>query len=296
MLLHTKRTRELGVAIYVASIVLLVADGFTAAQTIELPQQSPVASSVSDQIVAESPERSEQAKENEPLNLKAVDGKTYSMLVGASQRFECEFRIPELVTDDPAVTTVTPLSPTEVQVTASAAGRTSVTFKGEHDEEVTIEIEVTPDVGELSRALKRHFPNSKIDVKALAPQLVLLKGRTTSDQMANVLEVAKDYFPHVTNQLKIEGELSHVAMQIRSYEVDSKKLRALKVSKTLSGEEKNVSRIVELLTEPDSEDELVRAKGSFVKVFRDTKPLLAMLEKSGAKHRGRVEGKANVGC
>jgi len=303
MFVNTKQTRKLGAAIYVASIVLLVAVGFTAAQTNEPPKQSPVESVVADQepvvssiperIVTESPEKLEQSQEDKPskslvkksaetatANLKPLDGETYSMLAGATLRFECEFRIPQILVHDPAVVGVTPLSPTEVLVTASAPGFASVTFKGEHDEEVTIEIKVKTNVEKLSRSLSLYFPNSKIEVEAFTdPNLVLLKGRTTAAQMASVIAHVKDHFPRVINQLKTESELSHVAMQIRSYEVDSKKLQAIGIFNTVAGEKMNVSRIVELLTEPDSKDEIVRAKGRFVKVFRDTKRLLAILEK-----------------
>ena len=117
------------------------------------------------------------------------------IVVGASQRMKFPYKIPELLVESPDIVKATPVSPTEILISALKPGLTNVTVSDPERNLQTITIHVTADTRKLEAALVRHFPDSQIKVHALQTGVILKGSVARAEDINTVMTIATDYFP-----------------------------------------------------------------------------------------------------
>ena len=161
------------------------------------------------------------------------------IVVGASQRMKFPYKIPELLVESPDIVKATPVSPTEILISALKPGLTNVTVSDPERNLQTITIHVTADTRKLEAALVRHFPDSQIKVHALQTGVILKGSVARAEDINTVMTIARDYFPTtVINQLAVDGS-QLVAIKVKVYEVNRTKLRTLGIDWAIFGSDVN---------------------------------------------------------
>ncbi len=151
------------------------------------------------------------------------------IIVGTSRRLRFDYKIPEVMVENPDIVKVNPVGANEILVTGLKPGLSTVTVSDTERNLQTITVHVGVDVRKLEHLFKQHFPGSAVSVHPLETG-VLLKGYVSkAAHMENVVAVARDYFPStVINQIQIDGS-QLVAIKVKVYEVSRTKLRKLGV-------------------------------------------------------------------
>ena len=137
-------------------------------------------------------------------------------------------KIPRVQVNNPELLTVTPLSATQVQVSAKEAGVTQVNLWDEDGGIHTVDVYIYGDVRELEYALQTQFPNSSIKVYRYSQSLVLTGFIDRPDYVDPIRQLAEDYAPKVINNISVGG-VQQVLLKIKIYEVARNKLRELGV-------------------------------------------------------------------
>ena len=137
-------------------------------------------------------------------------------------------KIPKVQVNNPELLAVTPLSATEIQVSAKKAGVTQVNLWDEDGEIHTVDVYIYGDVRELEHALKTQFPNSSVKVYRYSQSLVLTGFIDRPDYVDPIRQLAEDYAPKVINNIAVGG-VQQVLLKVKIYEVSRTKLRKLGV-------------------------------------------------------------------
>lgn len=166
-----------------------------------------------------------------------VSAQTVELSQGGSRRLKFDFRVPELLVENPDVIKATPVSPTEILVSGLKPGVSALTVSDPDRNLHVINVHVTVDVRKLQRAIATHFPDSSISVHALQTGVMLNGHVARSGDINNVMLVARDYFPsNVINRLQVGGGQT-VSIQVKVYEVSRTKLRELGVDWSVFGQD-----------------------------------------------------------
>ena len=137
-------------------------------------------------------------------------------------------KIPRVQVNNPELLSVTPLSSTQVQVSAKQAGVTQVNLWDEDGDVHTVDVYIYGDVRELEYALKTQFPNSSVKVYRYSQSLVLTGFIDRPDYVDPIRQIAEDYAPKVINNIAVGG-VQQVLLKVKIYEVSRTKLRELGV-------------------------------------------------------------------
>lgn len=137
-------------------------------------------------------------------------------------------KIPRVQVNNPELLSVTPLSATQVQVSAKQAGVTQVNLWDEDGEVHSVDVFIYGDVRELEYALKTQFPNSSVKVYRYSQSLVLTGYIDRPDYVDPIRQLAEDYAPKVINNIAVGG-VQQVLLKVKIYEVSRNKLRELGV-------------------------------------------------------------------
>lgn len=137
-------------------------------------------------------------------------------------------KIPKVQVNNPELLAVTPLSATEIQISAKKAGVTQVNLWDEDGEIHTVDVFIYGDVRELEHALATQFPNSSIRVYRYSQSLVLTGFIDRPDYVDPIRQLAEDYAPKVINNIAVGG-VQQVLLKVKIYEVSRTKLRKLGV-------------------------------------------------------------------
>ena len=86
------------------------------------------------------------------------------MTVNTSRRLVLGQPIPEAQVNNPDILELTPLSPSEVQISAKATGVTQVILWGKDEKAYTVDVIVYADAQELILTLKNQFPRASLKV------------------------------------------------------------------------------------------------------------------------------------
>jgi pilus assembly protein CpaC len=174
---------------------------------------------------------------------------TIELSQGGSRRLKFDFKVPELLVENPEVIKATPVSPNEILVSGLKPGVSALTVSDADRNLHVINVHVTVDVRKLQRAISTHFPESSVTVHALQTGVVLKGNVARTGDVNNVMLVARDYFPtNVINQMKVGGGQT-VAIQVKVYEVSRTKLRELGIDWSVIGTNTNiVSGFSDLIT------------------------------------------------
>ena len=148
------------------------------------------------------------------------------LIVGTSRNIRFDYKISEVLVENPDVLTAAAPSPNEIRLTGMKPGASSLTVKGADGNQQVIVVNVTADVRRLQAALATFFPDCSIKILALNEGVILGGNVAQTDQVEKIIAVAEDYFPNVVNQLQVDGP-QLVATKVRVYEVSRTKARNL---------------------------------------------------------------------
>ena len=159
------------------------------------------------------------------------------VIAGNSRRIRFDYKVPELLVENPEIVKATPISPSEILITGVKPGLSTVTVSDPDKKLQTITVNVTADVRRLEAAIRTYFPDCSIKVHALQTGVIVAGMVTQTDQVGKVMAVAQDYFPsNVINQLQVDTA-QLVAIKVKVYEVSRTKLRKLGVDWALLGQQ-----------------------------------------------------------
>jgi len=101
--------------------------------------------------------------------------------------------IPRVQVNNPELLAVTPLSATQVQVSAKKAGVTQVNLWDEDGNIHTVDVLIYGDARELEVALQTQFPHSSIKVYRYSEALVLKGFVDQPEYVSQIMRLAEDY-------------------------------------------------------------------------------------------------------
>jgi pilus assembly protein CpaC len=177
------------------------------------------------------------------------------LIAGTSRRLKFEYKVPELMIENPEVISATPVAPNEILISGLKPGVSTITVSDANKNLQTIRIHVTVDTRQLEMAFRTHFPDSEIKVHALQTGVLLGGNVARADQVSNIMSVARDFFPTgVVNQMQVNGS-QNIAIKVKIYEVARSKLRNVGIDWQVFGSRFNVvNSVSDLITNFTSDD------------------------------------------
>ncbi|MGI9455245.1 MAG: type II and III secretion system protein family protein [Aeoliella sp.] len=150
------------------------------------------------------------------------------MTSNSSRILTLDMDIPRVQVNNPELVAVTPLSATQIQVSAKKPGVTQINLWDKDQKIHTVDVIIYGDVRELEFALKTQFPNSTVNVKKFSQSLMLTGFVESPDHVSPIMRLAEDYAPKVINNLEVGG-VQQVLLRVQLFEVSRTKLRRLGV-------------------------------------------------------------------
>ncbi len=135
-------------------------------------------------------------------------------------------KIPQAQVNNPEILDLTPLSPTQVQVSAKTAGVTQINLWGEDQKLFTIDVIVYGDAQELKMLLRSQFPNSALTVIPVASSVLISGFVDKPEHIDRIIRIAEEYYPKVINNMTVGG-VQTVLLHVKVMEVSRTKLRRL---------------------------------------------------------------------
>ncbi|MCA8985703.1 MAG: pilus assembly protein N-terminal domain-containing protein [Planctomycetaceae bacterium] len=143
-----------------------------------------------------------------------------------SRVIELEKRITRVDGFDPAILTVSALSPHRIRVQAVSAGVTTLVLVDEFDKPYTIEVFIEGDVRYLQSYINRFFPDSSVNAVKVKDSVVLRGVVADPSHISQITEVAEQFFPKVINHMQF-GAANQVRLQVRIMEAQRSRIRQL---------------------------------------------------------------------
>jgi len=135
----------------------------------------------------------------------------------------------ELSVANPAIADIATLSERTIYVLGRAPGRTTLTLLGADGRLISnVEVQVTPDVGELKERLSELLPGEPISVRTANDGIVLAGTVSSSARVSRALDIANRYAPDRVLNLMVVGGTQQVMLKVRFAEMQRS------VSKSLS--------------------------------------------------------------
>ncbi len=148
------------------------------------------------------------------------------MTVNTSRILTMDQKIPQAQVNNPEILELTPLSPTQIQISAKATGVTQINLWGEDKKVSTIDVIVLGDVRELQLILQTTFPNAALKVTPVASSVMISGFVDKPEHVGRIIQVAEQYYPKVINNMTIGG-CQQVLLHVKVMEVSRTKLRQL---------------------------------------------------------------------
>jgi pilus assembly protein CpaC len=142
--------------------------------------------------------------------------------------------IPRVQVNNPELLAVTPLSATQVQISAKKAGVTQVNLWDEEGNIHTVDVLIYGDARELQVALQTQFPHSSIKVYRYSESLVLNGFVDRPDHVGPIMRLAEDYAPKVINNISVGG-VQQILLKVKVMEISRTKARTLGVDWAFAG-------------------------------------------------------------
>ncbi len=134
--------------------------------------------------------------------------------------------IPRVQVNNPELLSVTPLSATQVQISAKKPGVTQVNLWDADGGIHSVDVQIFGDARELMLALQTQFPNASIKVYRYSESLVLTGFVDRPDHISSIMQLAQDYAPKVIDNITVGG-VQQVLLKVKVMEVSRTKLRRL---------------------------------------------------------------------
>jgi len=148
------------------------------------------------------------------------------MTVNTSRIVTLGQKIPQMQVNNPDILALTPLSPTQIQISAKSTGVTQVNLWGADKKVYTINVIVFGDAQELDMVLRTQFPNAALKVLPVVNG-VLISGYVDKPQHIDlIVRIAEEYYPKVINNITVGG-VQQVLLHVKVMEVSRTKLRRL---------------------------------------------------------------------
>jgi pilus assembly protein CpaC len=148
------------------------------------------------------------------------------MTVHTSRILAMEQKIPQAQVNNPDILELTPLSPTQIQVSAKTAGVTQINLWGEDQKLFTVDVIVYGDVRELEMVLRSAFPNAALKIVPVANSVMISGFVDQPDHVERITRIAEEYYPKVINNMVVGG-CQQVLLHVKVMEVSRTKLRRL---------------------------------------------------------------------
>src|SRR3954463_7708735 len=150
------------------------------------------------------------------------------LTTNSSRILTLDKNIPRVQVNNPDLLAVTPLSATQVQISAKKAGVTQVNLWDSEGKVHCIDVMIYGDARELEVALQTQFPHASIKVFRYSESLVLTGFVDRPDHVSPIMQLAADYSPKVINNIQVGG-VQQVLLKVKVMEVSRTKLRQLGV-------------------------------------------------------------------
>ena len=148
------------------------------------------------------------------------------MTVNTSRIVEFPFEVPKMLVNNPDLVRVIPLSPKSIQLSAVKQGITQLNIWSMDDKVTSIDLVITGDVQELDAILKTEFPDAALKLRTLNSSLYISGFVPKADNVGQITQVARDYFPNIINNMSVGG-VQKVLLHVKVLEVSRTKLRNL---------------------------------------------------------------------
>lgn len=148
------------------------------------------------------------------------------LTTNSSRILTLDKQIPRVQVNNPEIVAVTPLSATQVQISAKKPGVTQVNLWDEDKQVHSIDVIIYGDLRELEFALRTQFPNSSVKVRKYSQSLMLTGFVDSPDHVVPIQQLAEDYAPKVITNMQVGG-VQQVLLKVKIFEVSRTKLRAL---------------------------------------------------------------------
>jgi pilus assembly protein CpaC len=157
---------------------------------------------------------------------------TLHVLVGKSVIINTEARLRRVLVSNPAVAEASTVSPTQVVLTAKAAGSSSLILWDETGRSRMLDVLVDVDVSQLRDAVQQAFPSEPVQVQTEQGRIVVSGVVSGQPVIDSVLRMASVFSDRVVNSLTLTPPPHdrQILLQVRFAEVDRTKLDALGVN------------------------------------------------------------------
>jgi pilus assembly protein CpaC len=137
-------------------------------------------------------------------------------------------KIPQAQVNNPEILDLTPLSPTQVQVSAKAAGVTQINLWGEDQKLFTVDVVVYGDAVQLKMLLKSQFPNSVLNVIPVNGSVIISGFVDKAENIDRIILIAERFYGkgNVINNMTVGG-VQTVLLHVKVMEVSRTKLRRM---------------------------------------------------------------------
>ena len=178
------------------------------------------------------------------------DNERQEMTVNTSRILTLERKIPQAQVNNPDILSLTPLSPTDIQLAAKKAGVTQVNLWDEDNNIYTVDVVVYGDTRELQMILTEQFPNASLKLRGIADGVLISGYVDQAHDVSSIIQIADKFYPNkVSTRLQVGG-VQQVLLHVKVMEVSRTKLRALGFDWTyLSGPTQIVSAAAGLIGE-----------------------------------------------
>ena len=149
-----------------------------------------------------------------------------AITVNSSRILTFQHRIPDIAVNNPDLLTVTPLSPTQIQVSAKKPGVTQVNVWDEKHQIYSIDVVITGDARELTELLSSQFPNATVKVVPVASGVLISGYVDRTEDADRIKQIAEEFYPKVIPHLTVAG-VQQILLHVKVYEVSRTKLRQL---------------------------------------------------------------------
>lgn len=171
-------------------------------------------------------------------------------------------RIPRAQVNNPEVLDVTPLSATQIQISAKKPGVTQVNLWDENGDIYTVDVIVYGDARELSMLLQNEFPNAALRVVPLSNAVMISGYVDQPTDINSIMQIAEQYYAKVINNIQVGG-VHQVLLHVKAIEVSRTKLRSLGFDWAVIGDTGSVQQTVSGLLE-FAEDAALMGSGATI--------------------------------
>ncbi|MBN1396198.1 MAG: pilus assembly protein N-terminal domain-containing protein [Pirellulales bacterium] len=149
------------------------------------------------------------------------------MAVNTSRVLALKRKIAEVQPGNQDILEMTPLSPTQVLVTAKDIGVTDVNFRDADNKSFKVSVVIFADTRELQLILQTAFPNAALKVMPIANNSVMISGYVDKvEHVERIIRIAEEYYPKVINNMTVGG-VQKVLLHVQVMEVSRTKMRQL---------------------------------------------------------------------